>query len=100
MWISRARYEELVYAEAASKAWERRFNEMYQLWENAHDRADRAVDAMLAVRQLPPLSEAPPPAPEIPMFEDDPEVLAEWKKAPPSPLEALFTEGRGDGGTA
>lgn len=96
MWLSRSRYEELVRAEARTLAAEDQLAALRRRVLEAEDRAERAVDAMLAVRQLPPLSEAPPPTPEIPMFEDDPEVLAEWKKAPPSPLEALFTEGRGD----
>src|SRR5574341_2327341 len=95
MWIPRARYEALVQAEASTLAAERERDALNRLLAATQDRLDRAVDGMLASRDLPGLTPPEPPAPAPLMFEDDPEVLAEWKKGAPSPLEALFA-GAGD----
>ena len=95
MWITRSRYEQLVQAEARTKAADRELVTLrYQLAE-MQGRLDRAVDNLLTVRELPGLTPPEPPTPAPLMFEDDPEVLAEWKKGAPSPLEALF-ESAGD----
>jgi len=97
MWLSRARYEALVHAEARTLAAEGRAVWLHRQLVEAQERAERAVDAMLLVRQLPTLAPPAPPPPAFAMFDDDPEVLAEWKKGGyNSPLDGLL-EAAGEG---
>ena len=80
MWISRARYEALIQAEIRFRAAEADIERLRLQVERERYRAERALEAMLAVRELPSVAPPPPPIPEKAMFEDDPEVVAEWEK--------------------
>ena len=99
MWITRSRYESLVQAEARTLAAESQVTRLLRDVDAARDQAERALEAMLAVRQLPSLQPQQPTAPEPAMFDDDPAVLAAWAKAGRnfnSPFEELLPAA-GDG---
>jgi len=97
MWLNRQRYEELVAKAAAADAWERAATDLKAELTRERDRAERALEAMLAVRELPSVAPPPPVSLEdaLPegMFGDDPKVLAEWQKRGGDPVALLMEEG-------
>lgn len=101
MWMTRARYEELVQAEAQSRALMVQLRQMTELAERERDRADRATDVALLVRSAPPISPQKPVEPELPMFDDQPEELRQMmKELKRDPVGVLLRDGAGDRGTA
>lgn len=99
MWISRQRYEELIAQEAVARYYETTCKELKEKLTEAHDRAERAIEAMLAHRELPSMLPVPPPA-EIPdLWAEDPKTLSEMLgKYKNDPMAMLAAEGFGDDG--
>lgn len=97
MWLSKARYEELVRDAARARVDMEELVRLQQQLIHERDRADRAIEAMLASRQLPsiqPPVETPPPAP---LHEDDPAELEAWYKRYQLDPGAALREGVGEG---
>jgi hypothetical protein len=97
MWITRSRYEQLVLAEAESRALRAELQRTLKALDRAEERADAAVDAALVSRAVAPITPQKPQLPELPMFDDQPEELRElMKQIKRDPLGTLLTEGKGD----
>jgi len=99
MWLSQKRYEELVKAAVHGTAIATMLDQTREELARERDRADRAIEAMMAVKELPSLmAPGPMQMPDVDalpegMFGDDPEVLAEWAKSKRDEMSLLMEEG-------
>lgn len=97
MWVTRTRYEQLVFAEAEARGLKAELQRTLKALERAEERADAAVDAALVSRSVAPITPVREEKPQPPMFDDQPEELRElMKQLKVDPVGILLTEGRGD----
>jgi hypothetical protein len=91
MWIARQAYENMLMRLAKIDWLEEALDDLKLQLAVERKRAENAIDAMLIRHDALPISPPPPPVPEVPMFDDDPAVLAEMmKEFQVAPVETLL----------
>ena len=98
MWISRARYEQLVASAAEVEILRAQYGALLGQVEHERHRAENAVDALLLARNAPAITpQVAQGVPDIGMFDDDPEELKRiMREMQTDPNGTLIREGVGD----